>query len=45
MEGEIFTAEPGQYGGGLNEGIRLENDYLVTKDGVESLFKFPLELA
>jgi len=45
MEGEVFTAEPGQYGGGLNEGIRLENDYLVTKDGVESLFKFPLELA
>jgi Xaa-Pro aminopeptidase len=44
MEGEVFTAEPGQYGGGLNAGIRLENDYLVTKDGVESLFNFPLEL-
>ena len=45
MEGEIFTAEPGQYSDELKAGIRLENDYLVTKDGVESLFKFPLELA
>src|SRR6267142_1037067 len=45
LEGEIFTAEPGQYGGGLNEGIRLENDYVVTKDGEMNLFGFPLELA
>jgi len=44
LEGEIFTAEPGQYGEGLKEGIRLENDYLVTKEGVESLFEFPLEM-
>jgi Xaa-Pro aminopeptidase len=44
MEGEIFTAEPGQYSDELRAGIRLENDYLVTKDGVESLFEFPLEM-
>lgn len=44
MEGEIFTAEPGQYSDELKAGIRLENDYLVTKEGVESLFSFPLEL-
>jgi len=44
MEGEVFTAEPGQYGDELREGIRLENDYLVTKDGVERMFEFPLEM-
>jgi Xaa-Pro dipeptidase len=45
MEGEVFTAEPGQYGAELKEGIRLENDYLVTKNGVEGLLDFPLEMA
>ncbi len=44
MEGEIFTAEPGLYGPQLNGGIRLENQYLVTKDGVENLLNIPLEL-
>lgn len=44
VEGEIFTAEPGLYGPHLNGGIRIENQYLVTKDGVKNLVDFPLEL-
>jgi Xaa-Pro aminopeptidase len=44
MEGEIFTAEPGLYGPQIAGGIRLENQYLVKKDGVENLVDFPLEL-
>lgn len=44
MEGEVFAAEPGQYGPEINAGIRLENQYLVTKTGVENLLDFPLEL-
>ncbi|MBC8106727.1 MAG: aminopeptidase P family protein [Anaerolineae bacterium] len=43
-EGEIFTAEPGQYGEELRGGIRIENAYLVTKTGVENLVKSPMEL-
>jgi Xaa-Pro dipeptidase len=45
IEGEVFTAEPGQYWAALNGGIRLENQYLVTKDGVVNLVNAPLELA
>jgi Xaa-Pro dipeptidase len=45
IEGEIFTAEPGLYGPHINGGIRIENDYLVTADGVTNLLNFPLELA
>lgn len=44
VEGEIFTAEPGVYGPELAGGIRLENEYLVTKTGVENLLNFSLEL-
>jgi len=44
MEGEIFTAEPGQYGEALRGGIRIENAYLVTKSGVENLVGSPMEL-
>ncbi|HMB96313.1 MAG TPA: Xaa-Pro peptidase family protein, partial [Tepidisphaeraceae bacterium] len=35
MEGEIFTAEPGVYSDELAGGIRIENQYLVTKSGVK----------
>lgn len=45
VEGEIFTAEPGIYRPELRGGIRIENQYLVTKTGVENLTPFPLELA
>lgn len=43
-EGDVFTVEPGLYSPELRAGIRLENDYLVTADGVECLSGFPLEL-
>lgn len=42
--GDVFTVEPGLYSPELRAGIRLENDYLVTADGVECLSDFPLEL-
>jgi Xaa-Pro dipeptidase len=45
VEGEIFTAEPGIYGPELGGGIRIENDYVVTRDGVRNLLNSPLELA
>ncbi len=45
IEGEVFTAEPGLYGTELKYGMRLENNYLVKKDGVENLTPYPLELA
>jgi Xaa-Pro aminopeptidase len=44
IEGEIFTAEPGLYAPEINGGIRIENQYLVTKDGVENLVNVPMEL-
>ena len=43
-EGDAFTAEPGLYDEALQAGIRLEQDYRVTSDGVERLTSFPLEL-
>jgi Xaa-Pro dipeptidase len=42
--GDVFTAEPGLYTPELRAGIRLEQDYLVTENGVELLSDFPLEL-
>jgi Xaa-Pro aminopeptidase len=44
MEGEVFTAEPGVYSDELRAGIRIENQYLVTSIGVESLVDFPMDL-
>jgi Xaa-Pro dipeptidase len=44
MEGDVFTAEPGVYSEELARGMRLENQYLVTKTGVENLVNFPLDL-
>ena len=44
QEGEVFAVEPGLYADQLRAGIRLENNYLVTKNGVELLTPFPLEL-
>ncbi len=43
-EGDVFTAEPGLYAPELRVGMRLENDYLVTANGVELLSDFRLEL-
>lgn len=44
-EGEVFTCEPGLYAPELAAGLRVENQYLVTADGVENLTPFPMELA
>lgn len=44
LEGEVFTAEPGLYGPELRGGIRIEQNYLVTATGVQSLLQFPLEM-
>ena len=44
QEGEVFTAEPGLYGPTLAAGIRLEQNYLVTANGVRRLTSFPLDL-
>ena len=45
MAGEVICVEPGQYGPELAQGIRLENQYLITATGVENLVSAPLELA
>ncbi|MEO7651447.1 MAG: Xaa-Pro peptidase family protein [Bryobacteraceae bacterium] len=42
--GDVIAVEPAIYSAGLNGGIRLENDYLVTSSGLERLFDFPLDL-
>ena len=42
-EGDICTLEPGVYFEG-EWGMRVENDYLVTADGVENLFGYPREM-
>ena len=44
QEGDVFTAEPGLYGPELKAGIRLEQNYVVTANGVERLTSFPLDL-
>ncbi len=43
-EGDYFTAEPGLYHDDLRQGIRLEENYVVTADGVECLTDYPLRL-
>ncbi len=43
-EGDVFTAEPGLYHETLRAGIRIEEDYLVTADGVEKLTSYPTGL-
>lgn len=42
-EGMVFTIEPGIYDPEIT-GVRIEDDVLVTKDGVEVLTKFPKDL-
>jgi Xaa-Pro aminopeptidase len=44
-EGEVIAVEPGLYGPELRAGVRLENNYLITKTGVELLSPFSMELA
>ncbi len=42
--GDFFTVEPGLYHDNLRQGIRLEQNYLVTEQGVELLTDWPLML-
>ncbi|MDW0110353.1 M24 family metallopeptidase [Sporosarcina aquimarina] len=42
-EGMVFTIEPGIYNSEIT-GVRIEDDVVVTKDGVEVMTKFPKEL-
>jgi Xaa-Pro aminopeptidase len=43
-EGDFIAVEPGLYHECLRAGVRLENNYLVTADGVELWTDWPLEL-
>jgi Xaa-Pro aminopeptidase len=43
-EGDYIAVEPGLYHEELNFGVRLEQNYLVTSDGVKLLTDWPLEL-
>ena len=43
-EGDVIAVEPALYDPALASGLRIENDYLVTAEGVENLSPFPLEL-
>ena len=42
--GDVITMEPGLYWDELEGGIRLEENYLVTADGVEKLTPYPRAL-
>jgi Xaa-Pro dipeptidase len=42
--GDVIAVEPAIYAPDLNAGVRLENNYLVTEDGVELLSDFPFGL-
>jgi Xaa-Pro dipeptidase len=43
-EGDVFTAEPALYADELRGGVRIEQDYRVTADGVERLSSFATDL-
>jgi Xaa-Pro aminopeptidase len=43
-EGDFIAVEPGLYHEELNFGVRLEQNYLVTADGVKLLTDWPLDL-
>lgn len=42
--GDVFTAEPGLYNEKLKAGIRIEENYLVTEEGVQQLTHTSIEL-
>ena len=44
-EGDVIAVEPALYDPALRCGLRIENDYLVTAEGLRTLSPFPLGLA
>jgi len=42
--GDVIAVEPGLYGNELRAGVRIEDDYVVTKTGVERLSSHPRHL-
>ena len=42
--GDVFTMEPGLYAEELKAGIRLEENYALTENGLEKLTSFPRSL-
>jgi Xaa-Pro dipeptidase len=44
-EGDVFTAEPGLYTEHLHAGIRIEENFRVTADGIEQLTSTPTKLS
>ena len=42
--GNVFSCEPGGYSDELRQGIRVENTFLITENGVENLSEYPLNL-
>ncbi|HYO82850.1 MAG TPA: M24 family metallopeptidase, partial [Bryobacteraceae bacterium] len=44
VEGEVIACEPALYSQTLQGGIRLEHNYLVTRDGPVPLDTFPMDL-
>ena len=42
--GDVFSVEPGIYREDLRGGLRLENLYAITKEGLENLTPFPMAL-
>jgi Xaa-Pro aminopeptidase. Metallo peptidase. MEROPS family M24B len=43
VEGNVITIEPGIYLPGIG-GVRIEDDFLVTSDGLRSLTDFPKDI-
>lgn len=42
--GNVFSCEPGAYNDELNHGVRLENTFHITENGVVNLSAYPLEI-
>jgi Xaa-Pro aminopeptidase len=42
--GDVFTLEPGLYGTELRAGLRIENNYYLSSNGLERISMFPMTL-
>jgi len=42
--GNVVSVEPGAYIPEARAGVRLENMYLITEDGLENMSPYPMEL-